>query len=736
MTNKVAAFAVLSVCFLLPFYFATAFVGTTTRTLLWNKNAFLHNKIPVVLPPTRQQNPSSSSLVICHGIPKMFRWLTDQYPNINRRLSEGLTEKTVVDNFYLDCNGLIHPATHNNSDEFVVLDETAMFKKIFGYVDRLYKLVQPKKLLYLAVDGTCPRAKINQQRSRRFRSGKEAEQLAATIVAKEGKLPEGKRFDSNCITPGTDFMLKLTLSFQKWIEYKQATDPFWIANGATVIFSGPDVPGEGEHKVMDYIREYQTSTEYQPNTQHILYGLDADLIMLGLVTHEPKFMLLREKMSVVMAGKRGKGKKRDMLEYMRDDFELLELSALRDMFQIQFRKFADFKLLRVPYDVNRIIDDFVFMCMLVGNDFIPHSPHLDIDNGALSLMLSLYIDLLPIWGGYLTDKDAIHPDRLEQFLHATAAYEQEHFARRAFEENEPGFALPTYPQEYYGKYYETADSWSKFPGSTVLPTMELKRNRQTTLKRHVQFDVDEQENKKHDKKVISRFHKKHPDDNDQQSYRDFYYMEKLNVSTRQERRAMARDYLEGLHWVLHYYHKGCPSWEWFFPHLYAPLASDMVNLHEFYNDSTTTSEGFCAFQFEKEKNLPPLAQLLSVLPPQSADLLPKPLAELMLDPNSPLAEYYPRDFSVDQNGKRMSWEAVVKIPFINSKVLLETMGAVLNDTNVERMLTNGEKRRNMEGEIHYYPHHNKEGSSATKVKRPGNYNGVSGPRPSKRRGAE
>jgi 5'-3' exoribonuclease 1 len=158
-------------------------------------------------------------------------------------------------------------------------------------IKSLYKLVQPKKLLYIAVDGTCPRAKINQQRSRRFRSGKEAEQLAAAIVAKEGKLPEGKRFDSNCITPGTDFMLKLSLSFQKWIEFKQQSDPFWIANGATVIFSGPDVPGEGEHKVMDYIREYQMSPGYVPNTQHILYGLDADLIMLGLVTHEPKFML-------------------------------------------------------------------------------------------------------------------------------------------------------------------------------------------------------------------------------------------------------------------------------------------------------------------------------------------------------------------------------------------------------------------------------------------------------------
>ena len=75
-------------------------------------------------------------------------------------------------------------------------------------------------------------------------------------------------------------------------------------NGADVVFTGPDVPGEGEHKVMDYIRE--TKAQYDPEDEskchphwrpemtHVLYGLDADLIMLGLVTHEPNFMLLRE----------------------------------------------------------------------------------------------------------------------------------------------------------------------------------------------------------------------------------------------------------------------------------------------------------------------------------------------------------------------------------------------------------------------------------------------------------
>jgi len=127
-------------------------------------------------------------------------------------------------------------------------------------------------------------------------------------------------------------------------------------NGADVVFTGPDVPGEGEHKVMDYIRmtkaqydpidESKSHPHWKPEMTHVLYGLDADLIMLGLVTHEPNFMLLREKMSVVMAG-RGRHKhrkKKEMLEYTRDDFELLELRVLRQMFQIQFRKVCS-----VPY---------------------------------------------------------------------------------------------------------------------------------------------------------------------------------------------------------------------------------------------------------------------------------------------------------------------------------------------------------------------------------------------------
>jgi len=648
----------------------------------------------------RNQKPSSTEL---YGIPKMFRWLTDQYPNINSRLSEGLSSDKVVDNFYLDMNGIIHPCTHgNNQDDIVILDETLMFKKIFGYVDRLYKIVRPQKLLYLAVDGVAPRAKMNQQRARRFRSSREAEELAATILARDGVLPDGEKFDSNCITPGTDFMLKLSIAMNKWIEFKQKTDPFW-KNGADVVFSGPNIHGEGEHKVMDYIRECKALYDeekgtfhphWQPGLTHVLYGLDADLIMLGLVTHEPNFMLLREKMSVVMAG-RGRHKhrkKKDMLEYTRDDFELLELQVLRQMFQIQFRKLADEGSFGAKYDPNRIIDDFVFMCMMVGNDFLSHSPHLEIDNGALSLMLNNYIDLLPEWGGYLTHKETIHLERFEQFMFHIAVFEEEHFKKRAYQENEVGWRLGTDNEnedyDFYGKYY----------GSKPTPPCASLANTKEGAAKYGSKNNS-------GNKVLNP-------SGDARSYRDFYYEMKLGWSpskdnrekTLTNRRAHVRDYLEGLHWVLYYYHKGCPSFSWYFPHLYSPLATDMVNLGEFYNEPENViedeEEGFKTFSFEQTPPFPSLGQLLSVLPPQSSSLLPKPLGELMTHPSSPIIEFYPHEFTTDPNGKRQPWEAVVQIPFIDGDKLLEVVNSVLDDKGSDGtgLLTVAERKRNESGE--------------------------------------
>ena len=561
----------------------------------------------------------------------------DLYPLVlTQSISDALPSRddkghVQVDNFYLDMNGIIHTCTHANNDKLMALNEKEMFQRIFSYTDRLYKLVRPSTLMFLAVDGVAPRAKMNQQRSRRFRSSKEREVLISEFVAKEGKLPDEESFDSNCITPGTEFMYRLGIAFRRWIIYKMQTDPFW-RDGAEVVFSGPDVPGEGEHKVMDMIRKHKaeeielaiSDPDYLVGKKrHCMYGLDADLIMLSLVTHEPHFVLLREKQST-------RKQKKDAMLFGSEDFEILEISILRKMLEQHFRKMAiemdeiaarnearGFASTR--FDLERIIDDFVFMCFFVGNDFLPCLPHLDIADGSLNLMMNIYRDLLPKMGGYLTNKADIHLNRVEVFIQEIGRREPLYFQQRAIDEKDEAYAGDLYKANYYRTKFGTDSSCEK------------------------------------------------KEDNEPPS-------------------GLKEAYLQGLVWVLNYYHFGCSSWTWYYPHLYAPLSTDMKSLAEIN------------INFEQGSPFTPLLQLLSVLPPQSGKLLPSSYSKLMTDEASPLVEYYPSDFEVDPNGKKNSWEYIVKIPFITESDLLSAVSKI--DHKME--LTEAERIRNLLGEVHHF----------------------------------
>ena len=87
-------------------------------------------------------------------------------------------------------------------------------------------------------------------------------------------------------------MAKLSEQLKYFVNKKISEDSNWQI--CQVILSGHDVPGEGEHKIMEYIRKSRAQPDYDPNVRHCLYGLDADLIVLGLLSHDPHFCLLRE----------------------------------------------------------------------------------------------------------------------------------------------------------------------------------------------------------------------------------------------------------------------------------------------------------------------------------------------------------------------------------------------------------------------------------------------------------
>lgn len=73
------------------------------------------------------------------------------------------------DNMYLDMNGIVHNCSHpDDSNVHFRITEEQIFRDIFHYLDTLFRLIQPTSLFFMAIDGVAPRAKMNQQRGRRY----------------------------------------------------------------------------------------------------------------------------------------------------------------------------------------------------------------------------------------------------------------------------------------------------------------------------------------------------------------------------------------------------------------------------------------------------------------------------------------------------------------------------------------------------------------------------------------
>lgn len=477
------------------------------------------------------------------GIPRFYKYITDNF-DVSRHTSFKRGHEGTVDNLYLDANGILHncareiyfpkqlkrlakplPGTKKTLKK---PQDKKVFKAITDYMVQLFDFVEPQHLFYIAIDGPAPIAKQTQQRQRRYKA------------AQEKSDDELATFDTTAITPGTKWMYDLSQYIHKFILDKKKSDSKWA--DCQIIFSGPDVPGEGEHKIVQYIRDL-------PNREaltHCMYGLDADLFMLGLSTHCPKFYLLRE----------------DQFNQVWDDtlFYQVDIGKLRrEMFEMW----------GVGDNINSLIDDFIFCCFLIGNDFLHALPPCHKLEDSIDFIMGVRKQVLK--DQYITNGLSYNINNLLLVLKELAGIERQTISSGYWHQN--------------------------FPNPTLVSSLK---------------------NSRYPKNGI-----------DLKKYRELYYRKAgIDHSNQTQVHKFCRDYLQGLEWTQRYYHAPALNWHWYFPYHYTPLVTDIIE----YLTSTNSTVKLTRVAKKDHAPISAYEQLLCVVPPRSGKLLPQGLRKLYTGP--------------------------------------------------------------------------------------------------------
>ena len=532
----------------------------------------------------------------------------------NENITSILDDINSMDYFLIDANCLIHPVCFKviaDNPDLIDTDklENKMITTVLEYIDKLINYVDPKKGIYLAIDGVAPVAKIKQQRSRRFKSV--ADKVLWDNIKKKHKKPISSMWNNSAITPGTVFMEKLHNRILTWAT----------SMSRPVIYSSSFTPAEGEHKLLQFIRDNQKQSK---DYSYVIYGLDADLIFLALSTESDKIYLLRE------ANEINKNESKEVLNYV--SIKIMRKSIVSTLIDT-IEKQLEIKSVYL-FDSTRLVNDFIFMCYFLGNDFLPHIPSLDIHhNGIENLiqnwaktMIEMIVDKHAI--SYLLNAksklqsstpDKVNSDFLLMFINKLSMQEEsilkDNFTKKKKRLHSDG-------EPYEAEIFKIENLQFKIVDPIMLGNDTQELWRQRYYKHYWGVELDELEE----------------------------FSEKL-----------VKHYLTGIKWVTQYYFNKCPSWNWYYPFDQPPFISDIAK-YLIKSDINKIS-------FKLGTPLKPFMQLLAVLPPQSNYLLPTNLKKLVLDSRSSLAYMYPYEFEQDFINKKKYWMAIPKLPPIDIDLL-------------------------------------------------------------------
>lgn len=556
------------------------------------------------------------------GIPSYFISLLKQNPNLLTKLTPNL----VINGLYFDSNSIIYDVIREleaASPDNKITDKSVyhnVCEKLMLYI----KTIQPRNEVYISLDGVAPAAKMEQQRQRRYKT-----QMIRNIKQSFDASPSLK-INTNQITPGTEFMEQMCLYIKKYFNshkvYNSNNEPIKI------LLNLSDIPGEGEHKIYNYIRQHHNTLKQKYNTcsyKHIVYGLDSDLIMLSLINSDvvDNIYLLREAPPFI---------KQIHKHYLPGELYYIDFNNIIDI---------------ITYSIHQ--DDYVLISFILGNDFIPHNPAFNIRNAGLDIVINTYKTVFnnSIGGRNITYVDNrkryIHMYNLKKLFIELSTLEKQHFKNNIERKNKLALKPPMSANNNL-----TIDD-----RLNLIPKINVEKERNIFL-----FSDGEHTWKKNYYKVC--FHTDYSDATpsiiaDGERTNDF-----INILD---------NYIDALFWNFDYYTQNNVDVFWKYNYHHAPLLGDVVSVMSDFNYDNRFLRYNC---FSIENNpIHPQTQLSYVLPRESNILLSK---EIKTHIEKHIPELIHHNLNYDYAFSTYLWEGHLELNYIDIKRLNDIIIKCIN----------------------------------------------------------
>jgi len=584
------------------------------------------------------------------GVPGFFASLYSKYKNTHFVFSKldlvGEKSSTLsstvaydvssIDELYLDTNCLIHPVCFRVAAENQSLITTnplrleeKMIKEVILYIENIIQYTNPSKLVYIAIDGVAPMAKIKHQRLRRFKSILD-NSIKSNIYTKHG-LEYPNPWNNSAITPGTEFMEKLTRAIINWLNAKKnksnELNKSNTSNQVKYIFSSANTPGEGEHKILQYIK-----SNIELNVSRIVYGLDADLLYLSLASQASRIYLLRE-----------------ITEFQNikssDAFCFVSIDLMRSCVY-------DTMVENLAYDgleeticfpdmkkySTQLIQDYVGLGFFLGNDFLPGLPSVNLAvtskglNG-LEIILAAYKEAF----------SSINANAKSNYTFLFSQDQSQNQITINYNFLLELFSILNGQEEMYWRDRAKHRRYIPHCDFTEPHKVEIHRMENLMFKIPDLFELG--------KDGVELIESK-------RRYYTHYYS-----SDYDEVKQTIKEYFKGLYWNTYYYFDKCPDYTYYFKSHRLPFVSDIF---EWLLKSKQEFEDL-KFKFPKLNNqsklIHPIHQLFMVLPVQSAWLLPPAFKPVMLSKS--MEEYFPKVPKQDMQLINKYWQALPEIQIID-----------------------------------------------------------------------